>query len=246
MLMKRVLIPLISIMMVYLLFLSATSAPQSGVMQATTNMPKSIKPVAVEMMPDITMAEFNQLEKLAGEGEISYDSVYSINVYGELYDGGCSWYCGGWVDSLTASSHLAPQGGFTYDAWNAHNFDHESVWSTKGNGVGEYLTFTFAGNCPRITSVAILNGHVKTARAWRNNSRVKTLLMYYNDKPYRLLELEDSRSLQYFDVDTVGYGPNQENAPKWTLKFEIKEIYPGEKYDDTVIAEFLFDGIDVH
>ena len=31
-----------------------------------------------------------------------------------------------------------------------------------------------------------------------------------------------------------------------TLKFEIKEVYPGDKYDDTVIAEFLYNGIDVH
>jgi hypothetical protein len=47
-------------------------------------------------------------------------------------------------------------------------------------------------------------------------------------------------------VDTVGYGPDVENAPKWTLKFEIKEVYPGTKYQDCVIADFIFDGIDVH
>ena len=246
MLMKKILFPLISIMMAYLLAMSATSAPQSGAMQATANQPLSIKPTAVEMMPDLTMAEFDQLEELAATGEIDVDSIYSLPVYSELYSGACSWYCGGWVDTLTASSHLGPQGHFTYEAKNAHDFDHESVWATKGYGIGEYLTFTFDGNCPRITSVAILNGHVKTEKAWRNNSRVKSLLLYYNDSPYRLLELEDSRSLQYFDVDTLGYGPSQENAPKWTLKFEIKEVYPGEKYDDTVIAEFLFDGIDVH
>lgn len=205
-----------------------------------------LRPVAIDTMANISMTEYKHIVELADKGEIEYDSVYSLGVYGALYDDGCSWYCGGVVDTLTASGCLASQGGFTYGAMNAHDFDHESVWATDGNGIGQYLTFTFAGNNPRITSVAILNGHVKSEKAWRDNSRVKTLLMYYNDKPYRLLELEDSRSLQYFDVDTVGYGPDVENAPKWTLKFEIKEVYPGAKYQDCVIADFIFDGIDVH
>ena len=205
-----------------------------------------LRPVAIDTMANISMTEYKHIVELADKGEIEYDSVYSLGVYGALYDDGCSWYCGGVVDTLTASGCLASQGGFTYGAMNAHDFDHESVWATDGNGIGQYLTFTFAGNNPRITSVAILNGHVKSEKAWRDNSRVKTLLMYYNDKPYRLLELEDSRSLQYFDVDTVGYGPDVENAPKWTLKFEIREVYPGAKYDDCVIADFIFDGIDVH
>ncbi len=205
-----------------------------------------LQPVTVETMADITMAEYEHIVELAEKGEIDYDSIYNVGVYGSLYYEGCSWYCGGVVDTLTASGCLRPQGSFTYGAMNAHDFNHESVWATDGNGIGQYLTFTFAGNNPRITSVAILNGHVKSEKAWRDNSRVKTLLMYYNDKPYRLLELEDSRSLQYFDVDTVGYGPDVENAPKWTLKFEIKEVYPGAKYEDGVIADFIFDGIDVH
>ena len=205
-----------------------------------------LQPVAIDTMANMTVAEYEHLAELVDKGEIDFDSICNVGVFGALYDQGCSWYCGGVVDTLTASGSLAPQGGFTYGAMNAHDFDHESVWATDGNGIGQYLTFTFAGNNPRITSVAILNGHVKSEKAWRDNSRVKTLLMYYNDKPYRLLELEDSRSLQYFDVDTVGYGPDVENAPKWTLKFEIKEVYPGAKYQDCVIADFIFDGIDVH
>ncbi|WP_449508538.1 hypothetical protein [Dawidia soli] len=30
------------------------------------------------------------------------------------------------------------------------------------------------------------------------------------------------------------------------MKFEILEVYEGAKYDDTVISEIFFDGIDVH
>ena len=97
----------------------------------------------------------------------------------------------------------------------------------------------------------ILNGHVKSERAWRGNSRVKKLRMYYNGKPYAILHLQDSRTLQCFDVGTLGY--HDETKPDWTLRFEILEVYPGGKSagrsegsDDTVIAELYFDGIDVH
>ena len=207
-----------------------------------------IEPQSIHALPKITKAEWDRYMKLLDEkGEPTDTTGYGdLTVYKDLYGCSCSWYCGGNVKNVTASSHLPRIGTFSYEAGNAHDFNHETVWATKGKGIGESLTYTFEGSCPRITKVKILNGHVKNEKAWRDNSRVKTLLMYYNDKPYRLLELEDSRSLQYFDVDTVGYGPDVENAPKWTLKFEIKEVYPGAKYQDCVIADFIFDGIDVH
>ncbi|MBR5170934.1 MAG: hypothetical protein IKW85_10255 [Muribaculaceae bacterium] len=216
----------------------ASEAPSGQKAKSVAAGVPTIRPTSVELMPDMTYDEYEQL--------MENDPEAHVDVFSSLYFEGCSWYCGGQVDNVTASSNLNPQAGFTYDATNAHDFDHESVWATKGKGIGEYLTFYFASNCPRITSVAILNGHVKSKQAWSNNSRVKSLLLYFNDKPYRLLELEDSRSLQYFDLDTLGYGPDVEDAGQWTLKFEIRDVYPGKKYGDCVIADFIFDGIDVH
>ena len=119
----------------------------------------------------------------------------------------------------------------------------------EGNGVGEYLQYTFKGNCSRITKVKILNGYVKSESTWRNNGRVKRLLMYYNHKPYAVLNLEDSRSLQIFDVGVLGFYESfiETGEPEtWTLSFEILEVYPGEKYQDTAISDLYFDGIDVH
>ena len=146
--------------------------------------------------------------------------------------------------SVTASNCLSPNSKFDYKDENAHDFSHESVWSTKGKGIGESLTYTFEGKCPRITTVKILNGHVKSEEAWKANSRVKKLRVWYNNQPYAILALEDSRTLQSFDVGILGY--HDEAKPDWTLKFEILEVYPGTKYGDTVIAELYFDGIDVH
>ena len=212
-----------------------------------------IEPQSITPMPKITKAEWERLAELRdmgkaadddGEFPLSVSDFGDLTVFEDLYSCGCSWYCGGEVKNVTASSCQPPSGSFHYEGGNAHDFSHESVWATKGKGIGESLTYTFEGKCPRITAVKILNGHVKSEKAWSANSRVKKLRMYYNDKPYAILNLQDSRTLQCFDVDTLGYF--YEPMPDWTLKFEILEVYPGSSCDDTVIAELYFDGIDVH
>ncbi len=163
----------------------------------------------------------------------------------------CSWYCGGGPREVTASSNLAPTGDLTYDGSNAHDNSYKTAWveGVKGYGIGEYLTYTFAGNSPRVTDVIVVNGYVKSAKAWKNNSRVKTLKMYIDGKPYALLELKDIMGEQSFHFPPIGNDPNQEqeeDVPDRTLKFEIVDVYKGDKYDDTAISEIYFDGIDVH
>lgn len=208
-----------------------------------------IRPTDVTLLPTVSHAEYERILALRESGELKDDKAEKydeLSVFDDLYAGYCSWYCGGEVISVTASSFLKAQGHFTYEAKNAHDFDHESVWAegVRGYGIGEYLVYTFAGNCPRVTTVKIMNGHVKTDQSWRANSRVKRLKIYYLDEPYAILELEDSRSLQSFEVGTLGF--HDATAPTWTLKFEIMDVYPGTKYEDTVISELYFDGIDVH
>ena len=212
---------------------------------------RHIKPEAIHQMPKISVEEYKKsIEVLENEEDnLSFEEmkrVGDLTVYTDLYSGFCSWYCGGEILKVNASSYLKPQGSFNYKPGNAHDFNHGSVWAegVAGPGIGEWLEYVFPGRCPRITTVNILNGHVKTEKAWRENARVKSLKMYYMNKPYAILDLDDSRTLQCFDVGVLG--PHDEAAPSWTLRFEILEVYPGEKCQDTIISELYFDGIDVH
>lgn len=210
---------------------------------------RSIKPETVVVLPVATYEEYERVFDRCESGTATAAEKRrreELSVYDDLYSGYCSWYCGGEVQRVTASSSLKGDKTYSYEAQNAHDFNHERVWAegVAGQGIGEYLRYEFLGSCPRITTVCIMNGHVKSDRAWRNNSRPKRLKMFYNDEPYAILELEDSRTLQSFDVGVLGY--HDEQAPDWSLKFEIMEVYSGEKYDDTVIAELYFGGIDVH
>lgn len=183
-------------------------------------------------------------ESLSDEGKALCSFVVDDPVLSHFYSAGCSWYCGGQIDSITASSALSDR----YSAEKAHDFRIVTAWveGVEGNGEGEYIKYAFPGTCPRITTVLIHNGYVKNWDVWRDNGRVKKLLMYYNDKPYVILHLQDTANLQSFDVGILGHEERSEASPAWSIKFEILEVYPGEKYEDTAITEIYFDGIDVH
>lgn len=177
----------------------------------------------------------------------------TIASYWDIHGQGCSWYCGGGLDTLSASSELKANKEISYDAKNAHDLSYKTAWieGVDGYGIGEKLTYHFPPQNPRITKIIIVNGYVKSEKTWRENSRVKKLKMYLDGKPYAIMNLEDSRNEQEFEVDPIGES-QRENWDElltkswWTMDFEILEVYKGDKYADTAITEIYFDGIDVH
>lgn len=177
----------------------------------------------------------------------------TMESYWEIIGGGCSWYCGGGPKEVSASSSLKSQGENNYEPKNAHDLNYKTAWveGVDGYGIGEYLLYTFGGASPRINEIIVVNGYVKNKTAWENNSRVKTLKVYIDDKPYAILNLKDIRGSQSFKVEPIGNSDRKDwdvlkTKPDWTLKFEILEVYKGLKYDDVVISEIYFDGLDVH
>ncbi len=186
----------------------------------------------------------------AEEQELLDNQVETEESYWDIIGGGCSWYCAGGPKEVSASSSLAPQGENDYSAENAHDLNYEYAWAegVDGYGVGEHLVYTFEGSCPRITEIKVVNGYVKSESAYKNNSRVKKLKVYYNDQATAILNLKDIRGTQIFQFEPIGFQDrkNLEQAEDWTLKFEITEVYKGLKFQDTVISEIYFDGIDHH
>lgn len=71
---------------------------------------KVIQPSSVIAMPKITKTEWNNLCEMVDEDEESQvESKYGdLSIYDDLYSEKCSWYCGGEVKSVTASSCLQP------------------------------------------------------------------------------------------------------------------------------------------
>jgi hypothetical protein len=193
-------------------------------------------------------------EQLSAEERRVWDETDETkSTYWDIIGDGCSWYCGGGPEKVAASSILEPQGSNSYDAENAHDFSFKSAWveGVPGQGAGEYLLYTFSGDSPRITDVIVVNGYVKSDRAYLDNGRVKKLKMYINNEPYAILKLVDQRSEQRFKFAPIGNSNRIDQkqlklSPDWTLKFEILEVYKGLKHDDVAITEIYFDGLDVH
>jgi hypothetical protein len=173
--------------------------------------------------------------------------------YWDILGVGCSWYCGGGKDTQTATSVLKTDKGATYAASNAHDLSYQTAWieGVAGYGIGEKLTYQFPADNPRITEVIVVNGYVKSDKAWKENTRVKKLMMHVNGKPFSILHLKDTKQEQSFSFAPLGNDPSaatngQKHQSPWSITFEILEVYPGAKYKDTAITEIYFNGIDVH
>jgi hypothetical protein len=146
---------------------------------------------------------------------------------------GCSWYCcGNTINAKASSSLITTKNGKTYSPEKVCDLKLNTAWVEGKNdyGIGESIEFD-AIHYP-FHNIEIYNGFSKSLKAWKENSRVKTIKLYVNNNPQYILELKDTYQLQSFRIDTLN-----NNNETVRLKFEIIDIYPGEKYKDTAITE---------
>jgi hypothetical protein len=251
-----------------ILIIGLVFIPQVGYSQL-----KEMNPTSMRLL-DFSAQEENEFEKNQNAGMIvieklndgtkyedlsqeEQDALSKVDEtkesYWDIIGGGCSWYCGGGPKAVTASSYLETEEKNNYEPKNAHDLNYKNAWveGVAGYGIGEYLLYTFSGTSPRINEIKVVNGYVKSKTAWEENSRVKKFKLYVDDKPFAILKLEDIRGEQSFKVEPIGNSDRKdreelETKPDWTLKFEILDVYKGLKFDDVVISEIYFDGLDVH
>ncbi len=243
--------------LIYLIaLLAATSTAEAQVIkEINPTKPEPTNREQIRCFSEQGAANYAKAEKMIEEKgnkmtEADWKYVSKLG-YDEMQDGyfglgteGCSWYCGdGGPIKITASSRLANQGTNNYNEKNLHDFYANTPWveGVKGYGIGEWVEYTFKAQNPRITTIIILNGYNKSESAWKNNSRVKKLKLYIKGKPVAILNLEDTRCTQFFEIDPV-----TDANKEWTMRFEIVDVYKGDKWDDTAISEINFDGLDVH
>ena len=215
--------------------------------------PKEIRQVDLSAKKE---KEINRQSELLLKDKLTQMEQKELNIslekYGEdvesiwdIIGGGCSWYCAGGNYSVKASSSLQAEKGLVYKAENANDISYKTAWveGRSDEGIGEYLEYYFKNNSPRVTKIIISNGYMKSETAWKNNNRVKKLKLYVNGNLYGVLNLDDSRTDQVFEIGTFGHNKNGKDL---IFKFEILEVYKGDKFNDTAITEIYFDGIDVH
>lgn len=188
-------------------------------------------------------------DKRTSEEQAELDML--LEQYGEVVESGwdvinaeCSWYCGGGNYKVAASSVLTSKNK-NYEAASANDLSYETAWvpDSKKGGIGESIEYFFENKSPRITSIIIANGYMKSDEAWKNNNRIKAFRLWVNGKSFGILNLTDTKTDQMFQIGTFGHNPDGSDL---RLKFEILSVYPGSKYNDSAVTEIYFDGIDVH
>ncbi|HNZ28543.1 MAG TPA: hypothetical protein PKJ42_00990 [Candidatus Goldiibacteriota bacterium] len=184
-----------------------------------------------------------QLETLLPDVYLITDANYD-NLNGNK---ACSLHCGHVHWLMRASSELKSSSGKNYGPKNVDDWSFKTAWveGNKNSGKGEYLTFIF----PRTTFFArdlkplnwdgfsVVNGDMRDKNAWNNNGRVKTFRVYLNGQPLFEAYLEDEMAIQTFSfAQSVMLNPDD------VIEAEIVDVYPGAKFKDTAVSEFMLLG----
>lgn len=154
---------------------------------------------------------------------------------------GCSLACGmGWTTHV--SSELPPQAGNRYGAACAEDADARTCWASRG--ANPWIEFRFTENAKDgppsgpvdMRGFRLLNGYAKSAAAWADNARMKTLRMDLNGQPVARIRLLDRNGVQAVSFPDVPVKPGD------VLRLTVLDTYPGKKYRDTCLSEIVLDG----
>ena len=153
------------------------------------------------------------------------------------------WHSGS-LGKAEASSTLTASSSSNYNIENIYDLDLTTAWieGKPDDGIGENIAFTLQFEEPNNAKnfngeIEIFNGYCKSERLWKTNSRVKQMKMYLNGQSICLIELADTWQYQSFDISQY---INREKIQEGDqVTFEITAIYPGTKYKDVAISEFV-------
>ena len=179
---------------------------------------------------NLISAQIQTIYAKGGESNVNWNEIMS-EYEDPNYEGAPFWYaCINAPDNARSSSALSPQGKYNYNAKNINDYDPRTAWveGKSDYGIGEYLSVQ--GDMFGGTNIYIFNGYQRSYSSWKNNSRVKKFRIYVGNRPVCYLELKDKMGAQHFDLSDYDlYG-------QW-IKFEIVEVYKGDKWNDVAISE---------
>lgn len=135
--------------------------------------------------------------------------------------------CAQGTTAMHASSTLKGQGSKNYKVQNVSDDDPMTAWveGVNGYGIGEWF------EVKAITVNTIYNGYQSSIKNFQSNSRVKRFKVYRHGEPICFLDLTDEMGAQHFELPHHVNWETQE-----IFKFEIVEVYKGEKWDDVCIS----------
>ena len=139
-------------------------------------------------------------------------------------------------DRIQASSTLYEE-GYDHGSYNLVDWDYSTAWveAADGNGIGEYVDYFFPTGTI-ITAVSVLPGYCKSDYAFYNNSAPGEISVQ-SGTASEIVFLWDLAN-NYSEVrNPLLYELPHPIICDGTLRFTIKDIRSGSKYQDTCISE---------
>lgn len=138
---------------------------------------------------------------------------------------------GGSLD-VCASSILDPQYGNRYGPNNLFDGNLATAWveGVSGNGSGERIVLAF--DRPRqLAGFEIVNGYTKNRDIFGKNARVRTARVTLSSGDSQIISLPDTMRASSFSFA-------QPVEATW-LELQIESVFPGSRYTDTAVSEFV-------
>jgi len=137
---------------------------------------------------------------------------------------------------IAASSTLQEE-GYDHNPYNLIDGSHETAWveGTEGDGEGEYVDY-FVPKGTVITSVSLLTGYCKSDYAFFNNNAVSELCIQSGSAYENMFFTEAAGNFR----GGTGWQQYVLRSPvisDGTVRFIIRDVREGTKYDDTCISE---------
>lgn len=138
-------------------------------------------------------------------------------------------------DNVNASSELI-QKSKNYKVENVIDNNKSTAWieGVDGDGIGEYIKFS-SKNTFRVDKIDIINGLSKSEKTYKNNNRIKKIIIEFSDKSQQVYELKDNN----MDYQTIDIGGKNTNS----IKIIIQGVYTESRvYQDSCISEIAIYG----
>lgn len=157
----------------------------------------------------------------------------------------CSLYCAA-VPTLSVSRHLESQHRLRYGADRLEDGLASTAWVVDAL-LGEWFQFVFEPTEYQhleptlgVDSLYIMNGYRKSPEHWRDHARIRELELLVDGTARARLLLLDTPTPQRLELPRIPL------HAQLTLRFVVRGVYSGDRFQELAVSEVRVDGYGHH
>lgn len=143
------------------------------------------------------------------------------------------------LENVQVSNYIQDNSGIDYSIDSALRGTRLQAWCINGNGIGEWMKADIPSKqfmnrgMTNVYRIVMVNGLVANKGLYYANNRVKTIEAEFSEGEKRILKFKDG----FYDNPDYNYQQFKINIKSRWIKLTIREIFKGNKYNDTCIGK---------